>query len=128
MAVEKLVKAHLHLTKPDPVELRQTHAVIAKHLPAIFIDLYAKQQRGKMPSGTLTKYVRRVARELDNLHPSITAGGRHDNCEYPWKDLTGKVHAPAEHSFEEMDAATLERWWMRLVQILKTEMSRLAEA
>lgn len=128
MALEKLVKAHLYPSHPDPGSLQRTHSVIEKHLPTIFRNVYARHQRVGNPSGAMMVHVRRVAHEIDCLQPANDAGGsRPDNCEYPWEDIKQAVHVPAEHSFGGMNLAN-GKWWLELVKIIKFEMNRLAAA
>lgn len=127
MAIEKLVKAHLYPTFPNPALLRGTRAVISKHLPTIFKSLYARQHKGTKPSGSLMVGVRRIAIELDCLHPANEAGGsRPDNCEYPWeRSKNGTVLIPSEYHFEIMNLFH-DRSWFELAKIIKSEIDRLA--
>jgi hypothetical protein len=41
-----------------------------------------------------------LSREIEMLAPAVRRGGqRPDNCEYPWEDDKGKLHAPLDWSF-----------------------------
>lgn len=52
--------------------------------------------------------VRQLAREVDLLAPAVHDDGRRpDNCEYPWEDMSGNLHVPAEHGFGSL--GTLHR-------------------
>jgi hypothetical protein len=106
MACEKLAKAHIYHTGNVPDDIQRSHAHIAKYLPEILKDVYIHRHR-KTPSGALFKEFRRLAREIELLAPTVQAGGnRPDNCEYPWEDVRGRLHIPAEHGFPELKLET----------------------
>jgi len=103
MACEKLVKAHLFDLASVPADALRSHAVIAKHLPAIVREYY-RRQRGRMPPHLYSR-VRTMAREIELLAPAVDDAGRQPaNCEYPWVDAAGtRVYVPAEYAFKSID-------------------------
>jgi len=104
MACEKLCKAYLCAAGSDPADLQASHAYIAKVLPLIVrqqITRSAQQELGRYR--WLMDSVKPLAREIELLAPSVTAGGkRRANCEYPWEETNGTVRAPAEHRFPNL--------------------------
>jgi len=101
MACEKLTKAHLCSSGSDPDEIQSSHAYVAKNLPVIARHQFAIRT-GKQPAkyDERLRNIKLLAQEIEYLHPNLNADGqRPDNCEYPWKDSAGVVHAPVDHTF-----------------------------
>lgn len=97
MAAEKVCKAYLY---SGGNAVTRTHAVVEKYLPRIFLNLNGLQE----VSGTQLKQIKRMSREIELLAPGCdSSGSRPDNTEYPWEDALGKVQAPCDYSFPEMD-------------------------
>ncbi len=108
MACEKLCKAHLCKTTPDPMAIQSSHRYVAKNLPIIAKEHLARQKR-KTPKqhGYPLRQIRQLAREIELLAPSVDADGkRRDNCEYPWEVSPGAVRFPAEHQFTNLNLLT----------------------
>lgn len=101
MVCEKLAKAHLCSAGSDPDTLQSSHAYVAKTLPVIARQIVANRTGGqpRRHDQTMTE-IKLLAKEIELLHPNHKANGqRPDNCEYPWKDASALVHAPANHQF-----------------------------
>lgn len=100
MACEKVTKAYLCDKGADPAQIQASHAYIEKTLPVMI-----RQQAGysglKPSLGTSVFHAsKRISREIELLSPAVRDGGRRpDNCEYPWEDQAGRVHAPLDWTF-----------------------------
>jgi hypothetical protein len=103
MACEKISKAHRCLGGADPETLMHGHAFAAKVLPQIARELLRRSAFAaglEVAHGGIGPMVRQLAREVDLLAPTVDDDGRRpDNCEYPWEDVRGALHVPAEHGF-----------------------------
>jgi hypothetical protein len=100
MACEKLTKAYLCGTGADLNQIQLSHAYVEKTLP-MMIRLQSSLS-GLKPSLSASVFhaSKRISREIGLLSPAVRDGGRRpDNCEYPWEDLTGKVHVPLDWTF-----------------------------
>ena len=101
MACEKVAKAYLCASGSDPDSVQGSHAYIRKVVPAIARDQLGVHPK---PQGRFQRPVQRINRlagEVELLSPSVDDERRRpDNCEYPWEDRAGKIHVPAEWSFE----------------------------
>lgn len=98
MASEKVAKAHYLARGDNPDALQTSHAYIAKAVPIIVRDTLGRTE-GAKPAWILNA-VRELARQIELLAPSVDASGTVPaNCEYPWQDAQGRVHAPCRHSF-----------------------------
>jgi hypothetical protein len=99
MAMEKTAKAHLVEGGSDPLVIQSSHAYIAKVIPII-----VRQALTNIPgpkSQWVIRAVRALARRIELLHPQVDdAGTAPSNCEYPWRDATGHVLAPAQYDFQ----------------------------
>src|SRR5207302_420601 len=104
MSCEKLCKAHL-CKQPgaDPADYRSSHAYTAKNL-AIIVRQQISLTRNPPKNGAyLVEHCKRLAREIELLHPSVDDGGkRPDNCEYPWQQ-GDQVYVPAEWKFPALN-------------------------
>jgi hypothetical protein len=101
MACEKLCKAHL-MTRPgaDPLSLQKSHAYIAKNLPVIAREYFARRLQSA-PKGHLDRSIRAIAERIERLAPANDAGGTApSNCEYPWIGPAGQIIVPAAHHFD----------------------------
>jgi hypothetical protein len=100
MACEKLAKAHLCTRGTAPASLQGSHAYISKTLPVVIRqEMIAVNLRGNSAKN-LVSAASRLAQEIELLAPSVRrAGQRPDNCEYPWEDAHGRIHAPLSWSF-----------------------------
>jgi hypothetical protein len=102
MACEKVCKAHLCGTPGvDPATLQASHAYTESVLPTIVRQQFAVQSRHRPRDRSwLIAAIRKLARKIELLAPSVRAGGSHPaNCEYPWVGADGAVRVPAEHNF-----------------------------
>ena len=104
MACEKLVKAHLCALGSNPEDLRKSHVYIARNLSLVLRERIARLTPAERErSRWLVDSLPAVAREIELLAPSATAGGsREENCEYPWQDAAGEIQCPAEYSFPNL--------------------------
>lgn len=111
MACEKISKAHRCLGGADPETLMHGHGFAAKVLPQIARELLRRSTFVadlEIAHGGIEAMVRQLAREVDLLAPAVDDDGRRpDNCEYPWEDVGGALHVPAEHEFGSL--GTLHR-------------------
>lgn len=100
MACEKLGKAHVYKSGQIPADVQSSHTYIAKHIPQIVRQVFIELgQHTPGQQDFVISHSRRIAREIELLHPSVTDGGKRlDNCEYPWLDQKG-LHVPCESSF-----------------------------
>ena len=127
MACEKLAKAHLCRSGPDPETIQSSHAYTEKVLPRIVRQQIALETGGApRDSRFVMTHCRHLAREIELLHPSVDDDNkRPDNCEYPWEDRNGKVHVPAEATFPALNLlmAPVARTLLKHIQ---NAVSRLA--
>lgn len=108
MASEKVCKAHLYNVG---MEVRLSHAVIRKHLPAVLRSTY---REGEL-SGERLKKLKQLASEIEVLAPACTDNdSRPDNTEYPWQITTGEVLAPMDFSFDEISERDISSFVKRL--------------
>lgn len=106
MACEKLVKARLCTKSPQPGYVLTSHAVIAKHLPAIVRDWHLRLTRGKRMRREMFDRVKHLAREIELLSPAVDAAGqRPQNCEYPYQGPGGEVRCPATDTWPSLELA-----------------------
>jgi len=106
MAAEKLCKAYLIKSQTGHDGNFTTHAVIKRHLKTI-ARYYGCRSVGVF------------ANEIEVLSPACRDGGvRQDNTEYPWLSATGKVIAPCEWSFPNLDDR--HRSIVELIKLIKT--------
>jgi len=101
MACEKLGKAYRCRGGTPPSALRTSHAYVAKVLPQIVAEYAAwATKRPPVHRSRWMSSVRQLAGEIEVLAPSVEReGSREDNCEYPWRNGTGAVHAPCDEAF-----------------------------
>lgn len=98
MAMEKAAKAHLIAGGADPELLQSSHAYTGKVVPIIVRDGLSRTPGAKAP--WLLNTVRALAQRIDRLHPQVNDGGSvPSNCEYPWKNATGRIAVPTQHDF-----------------------------
>ncbi len=74
--------------------------------------------RGKSARNLVT-IAGHIAREIELLAPSVRRGGqRPDNCEYPWEDAEGFIHAPLSWTFSsaQLIATPAGRSTLKLIQ------------
>ena len=102
MACEKICKAYLCGQGTDPQSLQASHAYVAGVLPVIARQqLSAQLGHSARDRSWVIRAIRKLARKIELLAPSVTAGGvQPDNCEYPWVAADGSVRVPAEHNFQ----------------------------
>jgi hypothetical protein len=103
MACEKLAKAHLLETVRDPYAIQRKHGYVAKTLPLIATDQFARRT-GKRPKryDFLLRQIRHLAREIDLLSPAVHGDRRRpENCEYPW-ERDGTLCIPADYTFPNL--------------------------
>ena len=129
MACEKISKAHQCLGGADPETLMR-HGVAAKVLPQITRELLRRSAFADdlevKPSG-ITGIVQQLAREIDLLSPAVEDGGRRpDNCEYPWEDVGGDLHLPAEHEFGSLGTLHQHRAGATFLKIVAVAAAELA--
>lgn len=100
MAAEKLCKAHLS-SKGQPQDvLESSHKFIAGPLPLIVKQRLAKDAGKMPPQPWVLRAVRKLARQIELLHPQVDDGGTVPaNCVYPWEDQKKQVHSPVDHDF-----------------------------
>jgi hypothetical protein len=119
MACEKLAKAHLCTRGTAPASLQGSHAYIFKILPIVIRqEMIAVNFRGKSARNLVT-IAGHIAREIELLAPSVRRGGqRPDNCEYPWEDAEGLIHAPLSWTFSpaQLIAMPAGRSTLKLIQ------------
>ena len=128
MAVEKLAKAYqLAAGTIGPNEVRRSHAYAEKALPG----LYREAMRARGARGVRRwemEAVRRLARQMDLLHPAVDDGGaRPDNTEYPWEDGSGAVQTPAEWKFDGLSALYGRSIGTKLMKVLQVCADDLAD-
>jgi hypothetical protein len=100
MACEKLVKAHLCGDKTDPASLQKRHAFVATGLPVVLRQQATFVGFGGANAKQVLQRAKHLSQEIDVLAPAVKRGGkRPDNCEYPWEDEDGKLHAPLDWAF-----------------------------
>jgi hypothetical protein len=126
MACEKLAKAHLLKGRgAEVLDLEQSHAYIAKHLPTIVRQQMILSGEKERVANSVRDQCKRLAREIDLLAPSVKAGGkREDNCEYPWEQ-GGKLYIPAEWPFTNLDLLTAEAG-RNILKRIQAAINRLA--
>jgi hypothetical protein len=119
MACEKLAKAHLCTRGTAPASLQASHAYISKVLPVVIRqEMVAVNFRGKSAK-SLGIFAGHIAQEIEMLAPSVRRGGqRPDNCEYPWEDAEGSLHAPLSWTFSSAQLIALPagRSMLKLIQ------------
>jgi hypothetical protein len=119
MACEKLAKAHLCTRGTAPASLQGSHAYISKTLPVVIRqEMIALNFRGKSAK-SLATIANHIAQEIEVLAPSVRRGAqRPDNCEYPWEDADGCIHAPLSWTFSsaQLIAQPAGRSVLKLVQ------------
>jgi hypothetical protein len=118
MACEKLCKAHLIAGGADPEALQTSHGYIANPLPVVVRQqiIFLRADVTRMTGVLLL--TRHLAREIELLNPAVDrAGGRPDNCEYPW-DQGGGLHSPLDWSFSPSHLLTRKagRTFLKLVR------------
>lgn len=97
MWLEKLCKAYLWLPDSQAEDLRMKHNVVDKVLPRLIGQYW--QRLGFQEKSNLAS-IREICREIDLLHPQVDDGGRRpQNVEYPWRDRSGQVNVPFQHTF-----------------------------
>ncbi len=108
MACEKLAKAHLCATPgTDPHQIQTSHKCFAKSFLLIARDLYVRRGEHLKKLDRLAKPMKRLARQIELLAPSVDDGGRcTDNCEYPWELANDKLRVPAEYTFPNLSSLT----------------------
>jgi len=105
MACEKLSKAHLYSTSNPPDDVQSSHRHTSTQIPIIIREIHVREG-GRRGDTWFPDEIRRLAREIALLHPQVDGGGtRPDNCEYPWEDVQGNVHTPADEAFPQLDLA-----------------------
>jgi hypothetical protein len=118
MAAEKTCKAHLTAANGHD-HVRKSHAYIARVLPMIARDYYAKLNDNNQICAWEISEVRRIAREIQVLAPACKEGdAREDNSEYPWEDAKGNICIPCEYSFPNLDDGN--RAIIRLIRLIRT--------
>jgi hypothetical protein len=126
MACEKLAKAHLCKAGSRPGDIQTSHAYIAKNLPLILREQLELERYAPGVIRGIVQFVRRLAREIELLSPSVDDGGkRPDNCEYPWEDGHGKLWIPAEYHFFT-NQLLLERHGRNVLKLIAAAIQRLA--
>jgi hypothetical protein len=118
MAAEKACKAYLTIANGH-TNVRKRHAYVAKHLPTIAREFYARVNNNNQIAQWEIKAIRRLAREIEVLAPACDGGDlREDNSEYPWEDGKGEVVIPCEYSFPNIDDG--DRTIIRLIKLIRT--------
>ena len=118
MAAEKACKARLAKTIGHD-NVRKRHDYVAKHLPIIARDFYAKMNDNNQISRWEISEIRRLAREIEILAPACNGGEcRKDNSEYPWEDGKGEILVPCEYGFSNIDDGN--RSVVRLIKLIRT--------
>jgi len=118
MAAEKTCKAYLTAGSGHDY-VRKSHAYIARTLPMIARDYYAKINGRSEISRWEISEIKRLAREIQLLAPACNEGDiREDNSEYPWEDGQGGVFIPCEYSFPNIDDGS--RAIIRLIRLIRT--------
>ncbi len=103
MACEKLCKAHEFRSTRPRADLERSHQVIEHFLPTIARQLVNRSGRRPRNSAGLMADVRRLARAIEQLTPSVVkAGTMAANCEYPWV-LGDAVLSPLDYPFPLLD-------------------------
>lgn len=118
MACEKLCKAHLIGQGTSPSSLQSSHGYIAKPLPVVIREQLVDSQPNPKRRSSIVEHVKRLAREIEVLNPSITRDGlRPDNCEYPWA-VGGQVKSPLDWTFHPLQLCTVPagRTFLKLVR------------
>jgi hypothetical protein len=117
MAAEKACKAHLTAANGHD-HVRKSHAYIARTLPVIARDYYAKLNANNEIRGWEISEVRRLAHEIQVLAPACDEGDlREDNSEYPWEDGKGNICIPCKYSFPNIDDGN--RAIIRLIRLIR---------
>ena len=122
MAMEKTAKAHLVEGGSDPIGVQASHAYIAKVIPIIVRESVARIPGAS--SQWVVNAVRALARRIELLHPQVdNAGTVPSNCEYPWRDASGQVVAPAQYDFnlnlhaEKAAITMIKEVWARAIEL-----------
>jgi hypothetical protein len=102
MAAEKVCKAYLVKTNGHD-HLKKTHACVKNVLPQLARSFFSNTNQNSAAKINRVKAVKRFAAEIEVLAPACAEGGREDNCEYPWEELTGDVRVPCEFGFPNID-------------------------
>lgn len=128
MACEKVTKAHRCWGGSDPASLQASHLGVAKVIPIIARQLYARGALEDLVShDKATKAIHHLARQVELLAPSVDDDGRRpENCEYPWEDDRGHLHIPAEHDFAELGGLQLYRAGVTFLKVVATAIEELA--
>ncbi len=130
MACEKISKAHRCLGGAGPETLMHSHGFAAKVLPQIGRELFRRSAFATnldVGQVEIEAIVRQFAREVDLLAPAVDDGGRRpDNCEYPWEDVEGHLHVPAENEFGSLEALHPHRAGTTFLKIIATAAAELA--
>lgn len=125
MTCEKLAKAYLYSQPTTPDYVSSSHAVIAKHLPTLFREIYQRINSRSAPRHWSAR-IHAICREIELLSPSVKAGGQHQqNCEYPWQH-GGSVHVPANYAFPEFNPT--DPIWQQLIKMIPVALAELRTA
>ncbi len=127
MACEKLAKAHLCGEGTPPGSVQTSHAYVAKKLPVVLRHQALSVNFSGRAARVLLEEAKHLAREIELLSPSVTAGGkRPENCEYPWEDETGTLRSPLEWTFNP-SRLLLARSGRSMLKLLRGAVERWSE-
>jgi hypothetical protein len=128
MACEKVAKAHRCWGGADPANLQTSHLGVAKVIPIIARQLYARRVLGDQVShAKAMSAIHHLARQVELLAPSIDDGGRRpENCEYPWEDERGDLRIPAVHDFSELSRLPMHHAGGTFLKVIATAVEELA--
>jgi len=129
MACEKISKAYWCLGGANTETLMHSHGFAAKVLPQIARELLRRSAFAanlEVAHSGVEPMVRRLAREVDLLAPAVDDDGRRpDNCEYPWEDVGGTLHVPAEYGFGSLGALHRHRAGATFLKIVAAATAEL---
>jgi len=123
MACEKLCKAHLIQKGTSYDEkLQSSHAYVANQLPIIIMQQISFMKPNLSGKGMkeIMKHVKHLAIEIELLNPAVRRDDqRPDNCEYPWEDAGGTLHAPLNWTFHPSHLLTIPegRHFLKLLRV-----------
>lgn len=119
MAAEKLCKAYLAKRGTLAKDLRQSHAFIAKQLPAIARYYLVKKTGCRSKEDWRINAIRILARKIELLNPAVDKTVTPANCEYPWIGSDGTIVVPAEYNRFGLDDLLYNTAGCTLLKIMR---------